>query len=333
VILDNLRAVASWVSHASGLEIPAEGVELEESVNKQGQITYRAKLIFRGSLALPQQSRQRIKFDLTHHELIGETPAERPVFHPYSDAPERVRPVRCYALEEILAEKTRALFQRAGRARDIFDVVNISRNFRQLVDVRRARELAARKFAFKELPSPTPDGILAVIDRGVLAVDWSHALRHQIRVLPPVDEFLSALGDALRWLLLPTHPIENPPEVPSKIGETRVRALTYADFGLRSGGSLMRPASLHAGFTGSKMDRIRFSARNRLLARIEYHGVNRVVEPYSLRLPETGNLLLYAHEVKRAERSTGTIKAFKVAELGQVAVTDQVFRPRYLIEL
>lgn len=38
--------------------------------------------MFRGPLALAPQQRQRIKFDLTRHELVVDTPIYRQVFHP-----------------------------------------------------------------------------------------------------------------------------------------------------------------------------------------------------------------------------------------------------------
>jgi len=44
-------------------------------------------------------------------------------------APESLPGVLCYSLNEILAEKIRALHERAGRARDVYDVVNVGRNF------------------------------------------------------------------------------------------------------------------------------------------------------------------------------------------------------------
>jgi hypothetical protein len=81
------------------------------------------------------------------------------------------------------------------------------------------------------------------------------------------------------------------------------------------------------------MDRIRFAARNRLLVQISYHNVVRLVEPYSLRMPQTGNLLLYVYEIQRALRPGEGIKAFKVADLGDVAITDRPFQPQYLVEL
>jgi hypothetical protein len=59
----------------------------------------------------------------------------------------------------------------------------------------------------------------------------------------------------------------------------------------------------------------------------------RLVEPYSLRMPKTGNLLLYVYEVQRGFEPGEGIKAFKVAEVGEVEVTDGPFQPQHLVEL
>jgi len=58
-----------------------------------------------------------------------------------------------------------------------------------------------------------------------------------------------------------------------------------------------------------------------------------LVEPYSLRMPKTGTLLLYFFELERGFDPGEGIKAWKVAELGDVQVTDRAFQPRYLVEL
>lgn len=334
IVREDLRGVAAWVSEATGIEIPDDGLEVEQSVNKQGQATYYARLTFRGPLALARQSRQRIRFDLTHHELVAQTPVHRPVFHPYSDVPQPVPVVRSYSLEEILAEKARALVQRTGRARDVYDVVNIGRNFRANVDPDRTRDLAIQKFAYKGLSSPLPELILAGIQPDVLEVDWNNALRHQLRVLPPAGEFLEGLGEVLRWLLVPTHPVEELPTVPARPGEVLVPPVAFGEPRLGIG----RVARVGAGGAppaayGSRMDRIRYAGRNRLLARVNYHSVSRVVEPYSLRMPKTGNLLLYVHEVERGGSMGEGIKAFKVAELGDVTVLERPFQARYVVEL
>ena len=101
----------------------------------------------------------------------------------------------------IVAEKSPALVERSGRARDVYDAVNIARNFAADVSVGRVREIAARKFAFKGLPAPRVDTIMARVDPAVLKTDWENALNHQLQALPSASEFLRALERALDWLL------------------------------------------------------------------------------------------------------------------------------------
>ena len=43
---DGLRTVGAWVSNTTGIEVPEDGIEVEESFNKLGQVTYLAKLAF-----------------------------------------------------------------------------------------------------------------------------------------------------------------------------------------------------------------------------------------------------------------------------------------------
>ena len=64
------------------------------------------------------------------------------------------------------------------------------------------------------------------------------------------------------------------------------------------------------------------------MVEFDYHGKARLVEPYSLRQPVTGNLLVYAWEVQSRQ-----VKAYKVAEMRGVRVVDRAFQPRYRVEL
>lgn len=64
-----------------------------------------------------------------------------------------------------------------------------------------------------------------------------------------------------------------------------------------------------------------------------YHGVRRIVEPYALRRPRTGNLLLYGFERSRGGVLTNDIRAYKVAEVGAVHVLEMPFAPRFQVEL
>jgi len=75
------------------------------------------------------------------------------------------------------------------------------------------------------------------------------------------------------------------------------------------------------------LDVIRFAGANRLLVAFTYNGKLRTVEPYSLRRPKTGNLLLYGWE-----RDSSQIIAFDISKIRDVEVTGAAFSPRYRIE-
>jgi hypothetical protein len=284
---------------------------------------------------MPLAQIQRIKFDVTQDEVVVDAPEERGVYHPYSDAPADTPRIRCYTLHEILAEKTRALFERSGRSRDVYDVVNIGRNFREEVSVDRARQILLQKFQFKGLPSPSIDLILLAVDADTLAPDWQNALGHQLAVLPPMEDFLAALRDAIEWLIGERAPKAAPEAIPGGADEQPVPRFRFSQAPHLGalGRGMVAPSGIGLPIYSSSMDRIRYSARNRLLARVRYHRVERLVEPYSLRLPGTGNLLLYVFERERGGRWSDSIKAFKVAEISTVEVTNSPFQPRYLIEL
>lgn len=335
-IRESLAEVAARTQDRTGIEFPLDGLEVRESVNKRGQITFGARMTFSGPLQLPRAERQRIRFDLTRDELVVDPPEERDVFHGYSDAPNPPARVRCYSLNEVLAEKLRALVERSGRARDVYDVVNVGRNLRTDLAPEDIVGIATEKFRFKDLEDPTPELIIEAIDPGVLEVDWGQALRHQLPVLPPVDEFLAALSEVLDWLFAVEGAPLPLPAVSGGAGEADVPPIRFARPAPTAGLGRGAPApsgAWPAQTFGSGMDRVRYGARNRLLVRIDYHGVPRLVEPYSLRMPRTGNLLLYVYEVQRGGGPGGGIKAFKVGEIGGVEVTNLPFQPKYLIEL
>ena len=115
-IRGGLIALTRVVGERTGIEFPEDGVELNESINKRGHKTFEARLTFTGPLQLPRAQRQRIRFDLTQDELVVDPPESRHVFHGYSDIPDPVPQVFCYSLNEILAEKVRALFERSVNA-------------------------------------------------------------------------------------------------------------------------------------------------------------------------------------------------------------------------
>lgn len=194
-----LNEVADVVYEVAGINIRAREIEVEESVNRRNKKTYVTKYTYLGPLNLPSRTQQRIKFDITNDEIIVDAPDIRDVFHSFSDAPTPLAKIKCYSMNEILAEKTRALIERQGRARDIYDIVNISRYFREYIDKKIARKGIDKKFDFIEVKNLTVDSILSQLDFPQLKAAWSDQLSHQLEVLPSVESFYDELRSALSW--------------------------------------------------------------------------------------------------------------------------------------
>ena len=83
-------------------------------------------IYYRGPRNAPSPA--RIKLDISASEKIARPTVFRPISHPYSDKDSLSTPlqVRCYAFEEVFAEKLRAMGER-GRPRDLYDIVLLFR--------------------------------------------------------------------------------------------------------------------------------------------------------------------------------------------------------------
>ncbi len=307
-LLSMLREIADLAHELSGIQFSSERTFVKPRRDKLGRSTFQGKVAYRGPLMVP--SWPTILFDLTQHEPIQAAPSSRRVSHAYTDGlPDRA--VVTYSLEELLAEKTRALFERT-RPRDLYDVMQLRENHASNVDFGAARRIFGRKCEAKEFDPPTHSDLVTHVQNSEeLRADWNQMLAHQLPALPPVDALLARLEAALDWLdAAPSEPAPLLP-VPRRGDEEQVHPV-YAQY----------------WHVGVPVDLIRFAAANRLLVEFEYHGNMRRIEPYSLRLPKTGNLLLYGFEL-----DAGRIKAFKIAEIGGLRVTEYSFVPRYMIEL
>jgi predicted nucleotidyltransferase component of viral defense system len=151
-IASALAEVADIVYQMTGLNLTTREIEVEESINKNNHKTYIAKLTYLGPLNLPSRNQQRVRLDITEDEILIDAPDLRKIFHTYTDAPDAPATIRCYSINEILAEKTRAIYERQGKARDIYDVVNIYKSFKCHVDIQKARLALIEKFQFIAVP-------------------------------------------------------------------------------------------------------------------------------------------------------------------------------------
>lgn len=308
-LIATFSQVAAWIYERTGIEIPENQLRFDVYSNPRGNPACEGRLYYRGPLE-PSGSLPRIKLDLTADEIVLKEPVDRPVSHPYSDAPAEGIFARCYPLDELFAEKLRALSERA-RPRDLYDDINLFRNSDSNEAAQEVHTLVEKKCAFRQIPMPSMEHLAERRDE--LSGDWTAMLQHQLPYLPPFETFWDELPALFQWLTQQTR-APAPETIPSDPGEVPVAPISRQ----------LEPAV----YGTNTLDMIRFSASNRLCVDLDYAGSTRRIEPYALRRSKDDRILL--HAVKSA---TGEHRSYRLDRIQGARPTNQKFVPRYTVEL
>lgn len=321
-LLEQLRELVARAHEMSGIELPPAEVRVDAKRNKQGQATFQARIAYRGPMGTPNLP--RLLLDITQHEPVIDAPTRRHVHHAYPDAFSEDTTVAAYSIEELCAEKTRALYERT-RPRDLYDVVQLIENYADAIDLPRARDLFLDKCKSKGLKVPTGAELIALVRNfAELEAEWKNMLGHQLPALPPLDAILVRSGAFLIWIDEPS---------PDSIvgGEQAVEELRPSDelpsIRAKEGEEVVAPAGVRFWGT-APLELVRFAGANRLMIDCYYDGKSRHVEPYSLRRASAGNLLLYVRE-----SGDSFPKSFIVSKIERLSVSNETFVPRFPIEL
>lgn len=115
-VLDQLDRMLDRLGRESGVDFTIGQPRLRTRPN--GSVE--GRIYYRGPRRSP--SAASIRLDLTPGERLARPPVMRPIQHLYADELPAPGTVRCYSLEEVYAEKIRAMGER-GRPRDLYDIV------------------------------------------------------------------------------------------------------------------------------------------------------------------------------------------------------------------
>ena len=298
-----LERVLAAVHDASGIDFSAQAPALRirpDALSTEGRIYYV------GPRQTPGPA--RLKLDISANEKVIRPPVFRDIAHPYPDGPFHEQ-VRCYAFDELFAEKLRAMRQRS-RPRDLYDVVNLFRRNDLRMYPEAIRSALAEKCEAKNVPVPVAADFVGSPLLDELAADWENMLAHQLPVLPPLQNFLDALPELFGWL----------------DGSVAAEELPTIAYGAQEDETWSPPPTVTV-WGRVPLEPIRFAATNHLLVNLGYQGRRRLIEPYSLRRSRAGALLLHA------ERADGSgHRTYRVDEIEGASVTTRPFRPRHPIE-
>jgi len=303
--------ISEWIYDAAGIEIPKDLIRFDVYKNNRGGMSAQGRIGYSGPMQ-PRGDLPRIKLDLTTDEVLVLDPAVREVHHPFSDLPEDGIQIRCYCFEEVFAEKIRALAERE-RPRDLYDVVHLYRHDELKPDQPLILDALQKKCKFKEMPVPTMETFRNRPEREELEAEWKNMLAHQLPTLPPFAQFWKELPEVMEWL----H------------GTVKKTVKQSISSGRVAIDETWRPPSMaQAWHTEAPLEKIRFASANRLCVNLHYNGSYRLIEPYSLRRTQAGNILLFA-----VRHNTDEPRSYRIDRIQGAEVTDTPFVPKHAIEL
>jgi predicted nucleotidyltransferase component of viral defense system len=304
--------VVNWLREESGIELELGDTAFVRRINRRGKETTGGKLAFRGPN--PTRSLPNIKIDITSDEVLLDLPDLRPIEHPYSDDPLPTEGVRCYTAIELFAEKLRALAERC-RPRDLYDVVYMHRHPDLIGRNQDVADRLSGKCAHAGIAVPTLETIHSSEFRGDVEQQWVNMLGHQLpEPTPEFVTFWDTLGDVFAWLagdlVLPVlQRAEEPGLDPKWIAPRAISSWNY----------------------GFPLELVRYAGANRLKVEIDYRALQgrqgpRIVEPYSLRASQDGNVRLMV------VNDQGWIRGYRLDRIAGVRATTESFVPRYVVE-
>ncbi len=302
-VLGHLDRVLERISSESGIDFAVR----EHTLRVRPNGSLEGRIYYRGPRNAPNPA--SVRLDLTRDEQVARPPVMRPIQHLYSDQLPEPATVRCYSLEEVYAEKIRAMGER-GRPRDLYDIVFLL-DYPGLVDQSELiSETLITKCESKGVPVPTLERLQESPHRAELESEWVNMLGHQLPALPPLDHYWGRLPELFRWL----------------DGELEVEPLAPVAGGAGEMVWSPSPAAWSWG-SGPALEPVRFAGANRLCIDLGYRGTVRRIEPYSLRVTSDGNLLLYA--IRRDNRQ---LRSYRVDRMQSIEITTEPFTPVRLVE-
>jgi predicted nucleotidyltransferase component of viral defense system len=149
----------------------------------------------------PDRWQTKIKIEIILYELMAFDEAHREIMHDYSDKIAlKPNSIPCYSIEEVMAEKLRALIQRSYTApRDFYDIWFLHNHYPKL-DFKEIVKAFHKKMKFKNLEFTGIEQLMDESDDKKLRASWKNSLAHQIQAeaLPEFDTVKKELTDLFK---------------------------------------------------------------------------------------------------------------------------------------
>ena len=298
-----LNSVCEFAEQNAGISFFRDKTRVEEKkLADSDKRIYEARLYFRDFYGNPEKFTVRVRLDIAEFDKIILPVQARNLIHPYSDKTSCSVPIRCFKLEEILADKLKCLLQRRHSV-DLYDFV-FSILLNSYLDVNRSE--IVETFLNKTIFRPSPGivkGLLIDLPFNIIKGLWDKYIIAPAQGLIDFDKAVSVFKDTINSLFGSLH-----------IGRGK---LIFFPPNFRN-------VIMEAGYSLTLLD-------------IVYNRVQRLVEPYSLvykrRQDGIAREYLYVYDLSGGKSRTQSIKTFVHTNIQSIRNTDKTFEPRLPVEL
>ena len=205
---DAIQDVCTTATRLLGVYAPVE-LTCERYVEREPHPGGQEAFAIRARLPWQRQAQTRVMLEVTMDEKVLKPPTVQPVFHDYGEPLDAQ--VRVYTLEEIVAEKLRAILQHAAkldergwsrsRARDYYDVWRVLAEYGNDMDLTAFATFLREKCAVRSVSFEGPDdffhaAVLAYVER-----TWEQWLGPLVPDLPAFETVIGELRPQVATLL------------------------------------------------------------------------------------------------------------------------------------
>ncbi len=169
-----------WIVDQDGPDFRVQPILSEVIADEYGNDSYQARIYYHGPLRWGGSPRT-VKLDITQIETILLPINKERIIHPYSDQADfEGVAIPCYSLEEIAAEKIRAIGgqRRFAISRDIYDLNNL---ILFGIDMEAVKKILPEKFRAKGLDLHRIDMNNLEQRRSEFETDWKRRLKYLVK--------------------------------------------------------------------------------------------------------------------------------------------------------
>lgn len=180
-----LKKIAEEIAAEIGINFFYEPIKIMQHNNipkgYQVYIRYWGANHLKNQQPLPlQRWHTKIKLEVSTEEIILLPTPKKQIFHPYGDDLCGDKSINCYAINEIVSEKLRALKQRSYAApRDFYDLYELTNNFSKQ-DWEIIKPLFLQKMEHKNLKYHSPEDLITPEKLITVERAWLTSVAHQI---------------------------------------------------------------------------------------------------------------------------------------------------------